>query len=452
MTRGKRMLVLVAVTLTACLGVCTTAQAGGVVGVPVIIDSFGNPNLAAGPFTRSVIPLPAAATFNVGSPGSFTINTGHDFPTAVLSIPAGSLPSGVSFVDNGDGTASISGTPAAGDGGVYTFDVTASNGTTPNAVTPFALTIDEPPSITSPAAATFKVASPGSFTIKTGHDFPSAALSIPAGSLPSGVSFKDSGDGTASISGTPAAGDGGVYTFDVMASNGTTPNAVVPFTLTIDKPPAVAIAAAPSVQITSPTGGASYQRGQLVTAGYRCEDGANSPGLASCAGTVAAGKPIDTSTLGQHTFTVTATSKDGQRAETAVTYTVALSNNEFTITRVRTKRNGTVGFTLTLPGAGTADVLETAWLDNFASAATLLQPAPRRFVFVRAHLDMSTAGTIAVMLTPNRRGKRLVARHRYQIVIRLWVSYTPADGAQRNIGLDGLHINHVGRKRSRHAK
>ena len=72
MTRGKRMLVQVAVTLTACLGVCATAQAGGVVGVPVIIDSFGNPNLAAGPFTRSVIPLPAAGT-SIGTPeGTFS--------------------------------------------------------------------------------------------------------------------------------------------------------------------------------------------------------------------------------------------------------------------------------------------------------------------------------------------------------------------------------------------
>ena len=118
---------------------------------------------------------------------------------------------------------------------------------------------------------------------------------------------------------------------------------------------------------------------------------------------------------------------------------------------MRTERNGTVRFTLTLPGAGTADVLETAWRDNFASTATLLAPAPRRFVFARAHLDVSSAGAIVVTVAPNRRGKQLVARHRRQIVIRLWVSYTPADGTQRNIGRDGLHITHVDHKRGRHA-
>ena len=72
MTRLKRMLVLLAVTLTACLAISATAQAAGEVGVPVIIDAFGNPNFAAGPFTRSVIPLPTPGT-SIGTPqGTFS--------------------------------------------------------------------------------------------------------------------------------------------------------------------------------------------------------------------------------------------------------------------------------------------------------------------------------------------------------------------------------------------
>lgn len=85
-------------------------------------------------------------------------------------------------------------------------------------------------------------------------------------------------------------------------------------------------------------------------------------------------------------------------------------------------------------------MLETAWLDNFAHTAILLQPAPARFVYARRHLDVTRAGAISVTVTPNRRGTRLVANHSYHVVLRLWVSYTPTGGTQRNAGLYGPHV------------
>ena len=82
---------------------------------------------------------------------------------------------------------------------------------------------------------------------------------------------------------------------------------------------------------------------------------------------------------------MTATSIDGQRTAVTVHYTVALpSRNKFTVRHLRVHRNGTVGFDVTVPYAGQLDVLETAWNNNLAHAA-ILQPAPRRFVFARAH-------------------------------------------------------------------
>ena len=61
-------------------------------------------------------------------------------PAASLN-ETGSLPSGVTFTDNGDGTATLAGTPAAGDGGVYDFTITASNGVSPDANQSFTLTV-----------------------------------------------------------------------------------------------------------------------------------------------------------------------------------------------------------------------------------------------------------------------------------------------------------------------
>ena len=78
----------------------------------------------------------------------------------------------MTFVDNGDGTATLSGTPDVGSGGIYTFTITATNGVAPDATQTFTLTDNEAPSITSANSTTFGVGTLGSFTVTTGHSFP----------------------------------------------------------------------------------------------------------------------------------------------------------------------------------------------------------------------------------------------------------------------------------------
>ena len=75
----------------------------------------------------------------------------------------------MTFVDNGDGTATLAGTPAAGSGGTYPFTITAHNATAPDATQPFTLTVNEAPSITSADATTFTVGTAGTFTVTTGQ-------------------------------------------------------------------------------------------------------------------------------------------------------------------------------------------------------------------------------------------------------------------------------------------
>jgi Putative Ig domain len=81
----------------------------------------------------------ASTTFTVGSAGSFTVTTTGN-PTPALT-KSGDLPSGVSFSDNGNGTATLAGTPASGTAGTYPLTITASNGILPNAVQSFTLTV-----------------------------------------------------------------------------------------------------------------------------------------------------------------------------------------------------------------------------------------------------------------------------------------------------------------------
>jgi hypothetical protein len=116
----------------------------------------------------------SSATFTAGTSGSFEVTT-SGFPNAALS-ESGTLPSGVTFTDNGDGTGTLAGTPAAGTGGRYPITLTASNGVSPDATQSFTLTVAEAPSITSADHATFSAGSAGTFTVTTaGH--PAAALS-----------------------------------------------------------------------------------------------------------------------------------------------------------------------------------------------------------------------------------------------------------------------------------
>ena len=115
----------------------------------------------------------------------------------------------MTFTDNGNGTATLSGTPAAGTGGTYPITITASNGVSPNATQSFTLTVDQAPAITSANNTTFTEGSTGTFTV-TSTGYPTATLTK-TGSLPTGVTFTDNGDGTATLAGTPAAGTRGSY-------------------------------------------------------------------------------------------------------------------------------------------------------------------------------------------------------------------------------------------------
>jgi sugar lactone lactonase YvrE len=76
----------------------------------------------------------------------------------------------------------------------------------------------------------------------------------------------------------------------------------------------------PTITLTAPLSGSSYPQGTVVNASYSCSDATS--GVASCSGTVASGSPINTSTTGSMSFTVTATDRAGNPASTASSYTV----------------------------------------------------------------------------------------------------------------------------------
>jgi hypothetical protein len=104
-----------------------------------VIAAF-KPGSGGGGGTAPSITSANSTTFTVGTAGSFTVTT-TGAPTPSLT-ETGALPGGVTFVNNGNGTATLSGTPAAGTAGSYPITITASNGVGAPANQSFTLTVN----------------------------------------------------------------------------------------------------------------------------------------------------------------------------------------------------------------------------------------------------------------------------------------------------------------------
>jgi hypothetical protein len=181
-----------------------------------------------------------AATFAAGYSGTFTVEA-LGYPAATLT-ESGALPAGLTFTDNGNDTGTLSGTPAADAGGIYTLTFSAANGNGSPATQSFVLTVGPPqaPHLASLQSQICQVGTPHSFTIAAAN-FPTASLSY-TGTLPPGLNFNDNGNGTATVAGTPAAGSGGVYDLTIAAAN-VAGSATEPLTITVNQPAAIVSAA-----------------------------------------------------------------------------------------------------------------------------------------------------------------------------------------------------------------
>ncbi|QGG96236.1 beta strand repeat-containing protein [Actinomarinicola tropica] len=158
---------------------------------------------------------PATASMTAGSAAEVQLTaTGWEQPTVSVAAP---LPAGLSLADHGGGDVRISGTPAPGSGGVHAITVTAANPSGDDAHT-ITVTIDEAPTwgTLAPAAVTVGGA-PAAHTVQVGgYPVPTISATAP---LPSGLTLTDNGDGTATLSGTPAPGTGGAYAVPLRATN-----------------------------------------------------------------------------------------------------------------------------------------------------------------------------------------------------------------------------------------
>ena len=115
--------------------VATEGWAGSAGSSHAMVESVRNVYRTQAPVFTSA----SSAVFFVGEARSFTVSV-TGFPTPTIAV-SGTLPTGVTFTDNGNRTATLAGTPAAGAAGLYPLTFTASNGVLPNATQSFNLLV-----------------------------------------------------------------------------------------------------------------------------------------------------------------------------------------------------------------------------------------------------------------------------------------------------------------------
>lgn len=157
---------------------------------------------------------------------------------ATLTITAPTVPAWLTLTDNGDGTATLAGTPAAADVGDHPVSLQVSDGTD-TATQDFTITVSGVPAGNNPPAFTStpvtEAAEDAAYTYEVAASDPDsgASLTITAPTLPGWLTLTDNGDGTASLSGTPAEGDVGEHDVSLEVSDGTD-TAAQDFTISVE--------------------------------------------------------------------------------------------------------------------------------------------------------------------------------------------------------------------------
>jgi hypothetical protein len=144
-------------------------------------------------------------------------------------------------------------------------------------------------------------------------------VSYTATASPGGETSSACGPGEPGNLGFTGLTPGQAYTFTVTETDsiGTSSPSPASSPVTIPLPPAVAIA--------TPASDMTYTQGESVNEAFSCTDSTLTWGISTCLDQNGAGSgtALDTSTLGTHTLTVTAISKDLLSGAASVKYTVA---------------------------------------------------------------------------------------------------------------------------------
>jgi len=166
-------------------------------------DANNAPAATASALTQTVGGAPAitsanAVAFSIFDTVGFTVTT-SGAPTPSLALAAGdTLPSGVQFLDNGNGTASLYGIVATGSVGTYTLHITAHNIIGPDVTQTLTITVNKEASTVALAASPASIVLGQSTTL-------TATINVAYGQPGGTVSFADKGTALPGCGAVPLA-------------------------------------------------------------------------------------------------------------------------------------------------------------------------------------------------------------------------------------------------------
>ncbi|MFP4393666.1 MAG: PKD domain-containing protein, partial [Anaerolineales bacterium] len=146
------------------------------------------------------------------APYSYTVAAADVDVGDALTITVESRPAWLTFVDHGDGTATLSGTPANDEVGDHLVELLATDAgglTDTQTFTLTVLNVNDAPMFTSEPVTEATQDAAYSYTVAAADIDIGDALTITAEDLPAWLNLTDHGDGTATLSGTPANADVG---------------------------------------------------------------------------------------------------------------------------------------------------------------------------------------------------------------------------------------------------